>query len=376
MRLLFWTELFHPHIGGIEVRSGELLAELCRRGHQCEVITNQVPEALPRHDTRRGVAVHRLPYRQAVANRNLRLIQTSLASIQTIKTDFKPEVELVFVSGPLITLQCMANRKESVPTVASLQGQVEDYVEANSAILQSLKSCHAIVTVSEHLQRAVCERLPDLSGKTHLLLNSLPSPSLQPGPLPLETPVVLALGRLVQEKGIDLVVKAMPHVVESTPNARLIIAGDGPEKPALEALTHQLKLQNHVTFTGWVPPEEVPQLMNQASVVVMPSRWQEAFGLVSLQAAQMGRPVVAAAVGAQPEIVVHGETGLLVEQEDVEGLAKALCRLLHDPEEMLAMSVKARARAREHFDFDAYVTRYKTLLQSMMTARSSGREPG
>ncbi|WP_081887673.1 glycosyltransferase family 4 protein [Verrucomicrobium sp. BvORR034] len=362
MRILVWPELFHPHIGGIEVRSGELVAELCRRGHECTVITSRIPETLPIADTWHSAPVHRLQFRRAIATGDLRELQQALATIRAVKATFQPDVELVFVSGPLIALQRIASRQAPRPTIASLQGRIEEYTTPGGAVRQHLKSCELIVTVSHFLHQAVCREMPELAPKTIPLLNSLPVSGVPPLPLPQDPPIIMTLGRLIADKGFDLALRAMQQVHEKHPAAKMIVAGDGPERQPLEAVTSELGLIDCVHFTGWIPPAEVPDFLNRASVVVMPSRWEEAFGLVSLQAAQMGRPVVGTRVGALPEIVVHGKTGLLADKKDFTGLAEALDQLLSCPALMQEMGDQARARALTDFSFERYVTLYEELF--------------
>jgi glycosyltransferase involved in cell wall biosynthesis len=94
------------------------------------------------------------------------------------------------------------------------------------------------------------------------------------------------------------------------------------------ALTSELDLDNAVDFVGWVGPDEVAGLINTATIVVVPSRGWEALPLVALEAAFMERPVVAAKDAGLPEVVVHRETGLLVDKEDSAGLAEAMAYLI------------------------------------------------
>lgn len=365
MKLLFWTELFQPHIGGIEVRTGELVSELCRQGHECMVITNRIPATLPAQETWNGAVIHRVEFRQALEGRDLRSMLQVRGTIQAAKLAFGPDVEVVFVSGPMVSLQRMANSRNPVPTIASLQGRLHDYLTPGSSVRKQLGECNAIVTVSRFLHHAVCGAMPELASRTILLPNSLPTPGLSPQPLPFDPPVILALGRLVHDKGFDLALHALTHLRDAGSHAVMIIAGDGPERQALETLAAELGLGERVRFTGSVAPDQVPELISKASLLVVPSRWEEAFGLVTLQAAQMGRPVVASRMGATPEIVVHGETGLLFENENVEEFADALASLLSTPERMAAMGECARSRAATEFGFDRYVDRYLQVFASV-----------
>ncbi|WP_306301471.1 glycosyltransferase family 4 protein [Verrucomicrobium spinosum] len=354
-----------PHIGGIEVRSAELVSELCRQGHDCMVITSRLPATLPAQETLNGALVHRIEFRQAIERKNLRAMLEVRENIQAAKLNFQPDAEVVFVSGPMVALQHMANSRNAVPTIASLQGALQDYLSPGGSVRKQLGACHAIITVSQFLHRAVCGAMPELASKVVALPNSLPTPRCAPQPLPLDPPVILALGRLVHDKGFDLALRAMSRLRDAGSNAVMVIAGDGPERQSLEALAMELRLHDHVRFMGWVSPDRVPELINTASLLVVPSRWEEAFGLVSLQAAQMGRPVVGSRMGATPEIVVHGETGLLFENENVPEFSHALGSLLSSPERMRTMGELAESRAAAEFGFDRYVERYLQVFASL-----------
>ena len=130
----------------------------------------------------------------------------------------------------------------------------------------------------------------------------------------------------------------------------------------LEELAVELGLGQAVHFIGWVAPERVPELMNQATIVVMPSR-SEGLPQVSIQAAQMARPVVAAHVGGLPEVVLDGETGLLVQTEDSDALAFGIAQLLEHPEDAVRMGAAARCRAQKVFDWKSYLDAYDALYQ-------------
>jgi len=145
----------------------------------------------------------------------------------------------------------------------------------------------------------------------------------------------------------------------------MIVAGDGPARPELESLIAELGLGDRVRFRGWVEPEKVPGLINEATLVVMPSRWREAFGLVALQAAQQARPVVAARVGGLPEVVVDGESGILFANEDHAELARGIVRLLDDPRLAIRLGATGRRLAGERFGWNRHLNRYTELYQRL-----------
>jgi glycosyltransferase involved in cell wall biosynthesis len=148
------------------------------------------------------------------------------------------------------------------------------------------------------------------------------------------SPVVGFFGRLIHQKGVDVLLDAFQQVWQRSPSVRLVIVGDGNRRASLEHQAHTLGLDEAVTFTGWV--NEAHRLMPACEVVVMPSRW-EGFGLVALEAMSAARPLIASRVSALPEIVADGQTGILVPPEDPSALADAIQSLLSDPERALSM---------------------------------------
>ena len=163
-------------------------------------------------------------------------------------------------------------------------------------------------------------------------------------PLP-DAGYALFLGRLSAEKGcMDLLKawRAMPA------GRRLILAGEGPELPALQKYAAEAGLTN-VEFAGFVSKEQQEALWRGAAFLVVPSIWQEPFGMVVLEAWSRNRAVVAYAIGALPEIITHGKTGLLVPPLNPEALASAMERLFQDPELLCAMSLQARQELEARF---------------------------
>jgi glycogen(starch) synthase len=196
-------------------------------------------------------------------------------------------------------------------------------------------------------------------------------PGLLPAPLPFAAPRLLCLGRVVVQKGFDVALRAFAQLAGRYPQARLVVAGDGEALSALVQLAGALGIAGAVEFPGWAAPGDVPALINCCTMVLMPSRY-EPFGLVALQAGQMARPVVASRVDGLPEVVVDGETGLLVEPENPEALARAIVCLLEDPALAARMGQAGRRRAEEAFSWEHHLEAYEALFQHL--ARNAKRD--
>jgi glycosyltransferase involved in cell wall biosynthesis len=155
-------------------------------------------------------------------------------------------------------------------------------------------------------------------------------------------------GRLSYEKGVDTLIRAVGEVAGVAPAPLLDIAGDGPDRAALEQLAEQVA-PGQVRFHGRLGKEELMALVRSAAVSVVPSRWHENQPLSVLESFSAGVPVVATTMGGLPELVREGETGWLVERDDPTQLAKALLEALGDPEEAHRRGRTARRLAEERF---------------------------
>lgn len=180
-------------------------------------------------------------------------------------------------------------------------------------------------------------------------------------------PTVIFAGRLVQEKGVDLLLQAFAQVVRTIPEARLLIAGDGPERASLTSFIAKLELQAHVSLLGHLSRSEMDQWFANSWVQVVPSRWAEPFGIVAIEAMMRGTAVIASNSGGLVEIVEHEKTGLLVVPNDVDGLASALLRLLKNPELAESFGQAGRERALAHFSEVTFVERFIKLYETIST---------
>lgn len=188
---------------------------------------------------------------------------------------------------------------------------------------------------------------------------------------------VVTVGRLRDRyKGHDVLIEAMLTVREAQPDARLIIVGDGPLQPELEAHSRNLGVDDVVHFAGRVDDAERDEILETASVFCMPSRLREdgageGFGIVYMEASARGIPVVAGNVAGARDAVVDGETGLLVDPEDPDAVAQALLTLVEDPQLARKMGEAGRRRA-DTFDWPQIVRRVEDVVLSLVSTRNAG----
>jgi phosphatidylinositol alpha-1,6-mannosyltransferase len=183
-----------------------------------------------------------------------------------------------------------------------------------------------------------------------------------------DRPVVVCVSRLVPRKGQDVLIRALPAIRNNVPGAALLVVGGGPDMPRLHRLAVEQGVADHVRFTGSVPWPELPAHYAAGDVFAMPCRTRlggidvEGLGIVFLEAAATGLPVVAGDSGGATDAVLDGETGVVVDGHDVARVAAATSDLLNDPTKAAAMGARGRAWVEETWRWDVLAQRLRGLL--------------
>lgn len=254
-------------------------------------------------------------------------------------------------------------RKLHLPLVVSLHGS--DVTSTKSAIAKSFAGRHywrhrerlfretsAFICVSQFIRKAAIHAgFPEQ--KLYVHYTGIDCERFQPVAMARDPKLILFVGRLVEVKGCEYLLRAMALVQQHESEAHLEIIGDGPLRAQLEALAAELSVR--VRFRGVQSSDEVLRSMLRARILCNPSATatsgqMEGFGMVFAEAQAVGTPVVSFAHAAIPEAVSHGETGLLCPERDVDALADSLRSLLGDDALWTAMSKRANAWVRERFD--------------------------
>jgi len=169
---------------------------------------------------------------------------------------------------------------------------------------------------------------------------------------------LLNAGRLTEQKGQVYLIEAMKEVVPNHPNAKLLILGEGELKGALEALIAKCGLKGSVRIMP--PTRDIFRLMAACDIFVFPSVW-ESFGLALAEAMAAGKPVVATNVTGVNELIIAGESGILVRPRDAAGFVEAIERIIEEPSFGESIALKAKHRAREYFNVSTMVGLYEKL---------------
>lgn len=229
----------------------------------------------------------------------------------------------------------------------------------------------AVVTLSDTMRRRLAE-----SGvaEVGVIPNGVRERPMRPALR--QPPTVIYAGRLAVEKGVDLLLHAFAHVLDRVPRARLLVAGDGPQRAELEHLRTRLGLDASVRFLGHLDREDVERHADDAWVQAVPGRWEEPLGNVTLEAMMRGSVPVVTNLGGPAEVVDHDETGTIVAADSPEELAAGITALLTDADHCEAMARRARAVAMDRFAERRVVARFEALYDEVRTHYPSADRTG
>lgn len=363
MRVLYWVEYFLPYIGGIEIVASHLLPAMKKRGHDVVVVTSRGNFELPDRDEFEGIPIYRFPFQEVLSSRRLDLLLQVRQQLTSLAREFDPDLIHSHLSGSTPYFILKTPDLSRVPLVVSLHGLMpRELISPETVVRRILERADWITSVSRGVLDATLAWAPEIAGRTSVIYNGWQMPLLAPSPLPFDPPRLFCAGRLVREKGFHLAIAALAQLHSRHPDLRLVIAGEGPERAELEELARTLGVPDIVEFTGWIPPERVVDSINTITMALLPSR-DEGLPNVAIQAALMGRPVVGTRVTGLTEVVVDGETGILVEPDSPPALATAIASLLDQPDKAVQMGQAARARARVAFDWELYIDAHEALYE-------------
>jgi glycosyltransferase involved in cell wall biosynthesis len=363
-RVLVFTSSSAPYVGGVETFVRQLLPALRERGYEVLLVTSHHERRLPHVDDYAGVPVYRLPMRPALVNRDPMLAIRTRRALALIKRRFAADLYHVNCQGPDVVFHHETLDACPAPVLMTVHGwPFGTQSDPTSVYVKALHRADWISAPSRATLDHVTRCVVGSSARSTVIPHGIAESAEPPSRLP-DRPRVLWLGRMTEEKGLDLALAAFARIASAFPTARLIVGGDGLARPSYEAMARSLGVGDRVDFLGQVEPADVPALVNRATFVVMPSR-AEAFGFVALEAALQGRPVVASRVGGLPEVVVDGHTGILAPVADIDALARAITRLLHDPVATLRLGDAARARVRAMFTLERMTDAYDRLYRQL-----------
>jgi glycosyltransferase involved in cell wall biosynthesis len=352
---------------GQAVHIKEIGRRLVRRGHEVTIFAREVFEDLDSLPSRRvSSSFDGVPF-----IRHLGFTMKAGVLIQgydLVHTQYHPDI---FVGNYLHSIK-------NIPHVFTYHGfapirlwvnpmQKLKMIDHKVGTFPSLRAgVDQIISVSEFLKNELTSRFMIRPEKIQVIYNGVDPERFRPEVNGEEMrkryglahrPVVLFLGRLAPYKGIQYLIKAIPSILKQIPEAIFLIAGSARYDTArIGSMLATASMRRAVIFTGFVPESEVPKIYAACDLFCYPSLW-EGFGLTPAEAQACGKPVVAFRHCALPEVVAHGETGILVKPGDHEELANAVVELLSDPARMVEMGRRGHRRVKRLFSWDVAADR-------------------
>lgn len=346
-------------VGGAEIQAQAWAQRLAAR-HRVTVVTRRDPAWQPAREARDGFTVVRLPVSRVPLWRTL----ADVGGIERVLRGLepKPDVLLCFMTFVSGLAGVRAGRALGIPSIVWIRGEAEYrlaasprdrvlspwvWARASAVLVQSERNRAGLLAELGRLSPAAARALEPRLG---VVPNGLELPAAPPAP----GDRVLAVGRLIDDKGMDTAISACARA-----GLGLTIAGDGPERAALEA--HARALGADVRFAGFVAREGLDPLYRAASACVLASRRGEGLPNVVLEAMAYARPVIVTPSGATRDLVTDGESGLVVPADDADALAAALRRVHDDPALAARLGAAAR-RVAEGYAWESIAPRLEAVL--------------
>jgi glycosyltransferase involved in cell wall biosynthesis len=387
MRICLYTTYFPPMMGGAERQASLLAAGLAELGDEVTVVTRHLP-GRPAHEVREGVQIYRAirPGRRG-ALFGLGLLLTLFAFLARRRDRF----DVVHVTGIHLGtyVPCRLRRRGDFRVVLRPMGPgpLGDLATLAAQrfwplwrggdgptlrhLLDTIRKADAVVALNQDLAIELADAgFP--SERIVCINNGVPVPDLAWNEANAQAvrrrlglpggPVLLCVGRLHKQKGVDDLLRSLPFLLETYPTLTLLLLGKGPFEDDLKGLAGELGIASQVRFLGFQDPGPYLQA---ADIFVLPS-WGEGISSALLEAMAAGLPCVATRVSGNSEVIRHNETGLLVEPGQPPGLAEAVARLVEDTTLCGLIGANARQRVQAAYSLKQMVTNYQHLFTHLL----------
>ena len=369
--------LLHGGAGGSGVVATELGLLFAARGHNVHFVADRVPFRLTEMG-RPNVYFHQ------VGSMTYPLFDAPLTTLAEasklaeVVEEFSIDVIHAHYAIPHAAAAVMARdmvRCAPPVVVTTLHGTDVTLVGLDRAYLRttqySIERSDVVTAVSRYLADYTVNEM-GAAQTVHVVPNMVDHTRFKPRALPElrlryahpDERLIVHVSNFRPVKRVEDVIQIFARLSKGV-GARLLMIGDGPERPEAVALAAELGLGGRVSFLGSFP--RIEDLLGVSDLFLLPSS-QESFGLAALEAMASGVPVVASRVGGVPEVVIDGETGVLCELGDVEGMAEAAVRLLTDPALYKRFAEAARRRAVETFSETQVTPRYEKVYEVALGA--------
>lgn len=310
-----------------------------------------------------------------------RMFRGIRATVDSVYREFPFDVIHAHVALPHGFAAVMLKRRYDVPVVITVHGQdlqvtVNRSGGCRKALRQAFSEADRVVTVSSKLMR-LAETHFSLGDRLFVIGNGVNPADTSPVDDALASRyagsrIILSVGHLIKSKGVDLNLRAISQLSKKHPDLRYLVIGDGPERSSLKRLVRGLGIGNRVEFLGEMPHREVMMYMAIAEVFSLPS-WLEGFGVVYIEAAMHGKPVIACQGEGIEDVFANGVSAMFVKPGDVESLAGAMDHLLENPRVAREMGRRAKDLVLGRYTWQGNAQRYVNVYRDVIR-ESSGQQ--
>jgi N-acetyl-alpha-D-glucosaminyl L-malate synthase BshA len=358
----------YPTFGGSGVIATELGKALAEKGHKIHFITYSQPvrldffsENISYHEV--PVANYPLfeyaPYESALTSKLVDVVRYEKLDILHV------HYAIPHASAAWMAKQILATEGISIPLVTTLHGTditlVGKDLSFEPVVTFAINHSDGVTAVSESLKRDTYSNF-NIEREIEVIYNFIDlrrfskkaKDHFRKAIAPNGEKLIVHTSNFRKVKRIDDVVKVFDRIIRKVP-AKLLLIGDGPERPGIEKLSRDLGNCDHVRFLG--KQEAIEEILSVCDLFIMPSE-SESFGLAALEAMACQVPVISSDAGGMPELNIHGKTGFLSKVGDIEDMALHATGLLSDPEKLAVFRKNAMEQAR-NFDIQVIMPRYE-----------------
>lgn len=386
MRILMLSWEYPPRIvGGIARHVEELSEALVAQGHEIHVVTAEHPNT-PAYTQRKGVHIHRVPTETALTTDFVEWIlhlNFEMAK-QAIRLHQAQPFDLVHAHDWLVAQAgVLMKQAHGVPLLGTIHATesgrnggiyspIQKYINQQEWLLTY--ESYRVIVCSDYMRRQVRNQFGVPDDKLDTAYNGIDGSKFhfefdraafrRQFAMDHEQ-LILFVGRMVVEKGAQILMEAVPEVLSRAPHAKFVIVGKGGFLPELKARARAIGTGSKVLFTGYVDDDTLVRLYRAADVDVIPSLY-EPFGIVALEGLAAGVPVVVSDTGGLPEIIEHQHSGITTFAGDHSSLAWGILEMLRHPGHARWMAENGYRRVNEVFNWQAIAAQTQGVYERVL----------
>ncbi len=357
MKICMVSDVYYPYIGGIPEHIFHLSQELRKRGHTVRILTSNFGGTTVETLKSCPDEEHIFRIGQALlirSNKSFARVPIGWRPMNQVKQFFEKEkFDVIHIHGTLApTLPIIALRQSkavNLMTLHSDHSKSKGYMIFRPLLMPYFRKLDGLIAVSTAARDSTMRFFP---GKYQVIPNAIDvnlfNPSVEPLPQYVDSrPKILFLGRFEPRKGLKYLLQALPYIKNEIPNILLIIVGAGLLGYAYKEYIAK-EVKENIEFAGLIPNEERPSYYASCDVFCAPSIGYESFGIVLLEAMATSKPIVASDISGYRTILENGKQGYLVPARDYEAMARAIVKIIRNPQIAKTMGEAGRKKALDY----------------------------